>query len=71
MGLCLHSTGVYIVTEYVPGGDLTVYIDDFQLEFTWKIVVKIILQLAQAIGFLHAKNILVRENILFFDNNRL
>lgn len=59
MGLCIHQTGLYLVTEFVPGGDLTVYIDNFESSFTWKMILKVVIQVAQAMAYLHAKNILV------------
>lgn len=68
MGLCLHSSGLYLVTEFIPGGDLTVYIDDLKLAFTWKMIVKVALLVAQAMAYLHAKNIVVWTIFLDFSH---
>jgi len=72
MGLSIHTSGVYLVTEFVPGGDLTVYIYDLKVPFTWKMITKVSLQVAQAMAYLHAKNIVHRDmkcsNLLIGDN---
>eukprot|EP01114_Cavostelium_apophysatum_P016435 TRINITY_DN4674_c0_g1_i1.p1 TRINITY_DN4674_c0_g1~~TRINITY_DN4674_c0_g1_i1.p1 ORF type:complete len:333 (+),score=76.53 TRINITY_DN4674_c0_g1_i1:111-1109(+) len=72
IGFSIHSSGLYVVTEYVPGGDLTVYIDNFNMDFKWKDIMKVLIQVGQAMAYLHAKNILHRDlkcsNLLVSDS---
>jgi len=76
LGFCNHSTGVYLITEYVEHGDLfDLLIFGDGKELSWKIRMKIALQIAQACYYLHAKNIIHRDlksqNILMSDNYKV
>lgn len=61
LGLCLHETGIYLVTEYVEHGDLFDLITFGDVDMTWAEKNKIALQIAQACHYLHSKNIIHRD----------
>jgi len=53
MGLCKHTSGLYIVTEWVPHGDLRDLIEDTKL--SWKEKVSIAYDTAIVLNFIHKK----------------
>eukprot|EP01116_Phalansterium_solitarium_P020004 TRINITY_DN5774_c0_g1_i2.p1 TRINITY_DN5774_c0_g1~~TRINITY_DN5774_c0_g1_i2.p1 ORF type:complete len:747 (-),score=170.94 TRINITY_DN5774_c0_g1_i2:322-2562(-) len=72
LGLCDHSTGIYLVTEYVQHGDLFDLLVFSEKKIGWKTKVKIALQIAQACTYLHSRQILHRDlksqNVLIGEN---
>lgn len=51
----------YIVTELCVGGDLLRLLQNHEVDVSWKIRTRIAMQVAGAIRFLHAKNIIHRD----------
>lgn len=51
----------YIVTELCVGGDLLRLLQNHEVDVSWKIRTRIAMQIAGAIRFLHAKNIIHRD----------
>lgn len=59
-GVCLHkSTGLYIVTEFIEGGDVRSVLK--KREMDWATRVQIALDLAKAMYYLHSKKIIHRD----------
>ncbi|KAL6075750.1 putative Serine/threonineprotein kinase [Balamuthia mandrillaris] len=61
IGVCEYDSFVYLITEYVPGGDLRRYLKDRALEMTWKLRVQVACDVAKAMAFLHSKRIMHRD----------
>jgi len=72
LGLCIHETGIYLVSEYVEHGDLVDLLVFAKANVSWADRVKIALQTAQALLYMHTKNVIHRDvkglNILVGDN---
>lgn len=72
MGLSKNESGIFIVTEFVPGGDLTSILGNGDLKISWKILVKIAIETAQAMAYIHAKGVVHRDlkcsNLLIDEN---
>ncbi|EGC35032.1 hypothetical protein DICPUDRAFT_152685 [Dictyostelium purpureum] len=73
-GICVHSTGLYIVTEFVSGGDVRQLLKQTP-PIGWEKRVSIAVDLAKAMVFLHAKKIIHRDlkskNILLDEFQRI
>eukprot|EP01116_Phalansterium_solitarium_P013293 TRINITY_DN3062_c0_g1_i1.p1 TRINITY_DN3062_c0_g1~~TRINITY_DN3062_c0_g1_i1.p1 ORF type:complete len:730 (-),score=188.67 TRINITY_DN3062_c0_g1_i1:198-2387(-) len=73
LGVCLHETGLYIVTDYVDGGDVRNMLKANTL--SWPERVQISADLAKAMYYLHSKKIIHRDlkckNLLVDQNKRL
>lgn len=75
MGVCQHSSGFYIITEYVPRGCVRKWLKDERIEIRWKLRVKMSLDVARAMNYMHSKNIIHRDlkskNLLVDENVRV
>ena len=75
MGLCCHSSGIYIVTEFVPGGHLWKVLKDKELHLSWSVRVQMATDIAQAMNYLHRRKLLHRDlktkNLLVDVNYRI
>eukprot|EP01090_Pellita_catalonica_P008030 TRINITY_DN1867_c0_g1_i3.p1 TRINITY_DN1867_c0_g1~~TRINITY_DN1867_c0_g1_i3.p1 ORF type:complete len:520 (-),score=103.10 TRINITY_DN1867_c0_g1_i3:254-1720(-) len=60
LGMCEHEGCIYLVTEYVPGGDLHRYLKS-KVEMTWILRLQVALDIARAMAFLHAKEVMHRD----------
>lgn len=60
IGICVHSTGLYIITEFVSGGDVRKLLKT-NPTLSWKKKVRISIDLAKAMRFLHSKKIIHRD----------
>jgi hypothetical protein len=61
LGLCKDDTGIYIVTEFIPGGDLRAKLKDDSLELSWLLRVKVAIDVAYAMNYLHSKKMIHRD----------
>jgi len=61
MGLCRHGTDIFIVTEYIRGGDLRHILKDEAKEMPWLLRARIATDVAYAMTFLHSKGIIHRD----------
>jgi len=72
MGLSRNHTDVYIITEYISGGDLRKILKDETKEMPWILRAKIATDVAYAMTFLHSKGLIHRDlksnNLLVGDN---
>jgi hypothetical protein len=68
MGVCKSEGSVMLVQEYVSGGSLHRILQNKSIELLWPTRVKMALEIAQALLFLHSRNVLHRdlkaENVL-------
>ncbi|EFA75400.1 RasGEF domain-containing protein [Heterostelium album PN500] len=73
-GICVHSTGLYIITEFVSGGDVRQLLKQSP-PITWDKRLSIATDLAKVLVFLHAKKIIHRDlkskNILLDEYQRI
>jgi LIM domain kinase 1 len=72
MGLSRNVTDVYIITEYIAGGDLRKILKDDTKELSWTLRSRIATDVAYAMTFLHSKGLIHRDlksnNLLVADN---
>eukprot|EP01103_Thecamoeba_quadrilineata_P013212 TRINITY_DN359_c0_g1_i1.p1 TRINITY_DN359_c0_g1~~TRINITY_DN359_c0_g1_i1.p1 ORF type:complete len:339 (+),score=76.52 TRINITY_DN359_c0_g1_i1:99-1115(+) len=61
MGLSRNHTDVFIVTEYIAGGDLRKILKDDTKELSWLLRSKIATDVAYAMCFLHSKGLIHRD----------
>ena len=61
LGLCKHNETLFIITEFVEGGDLRRHLKNKNLKLTWALRVKIATDCAAAMAYLHRKSILHRD----------
>ncbi|GAM19016.1 hypothetical protein SAMD00019534_021910 [Acytostelium subglobosum LB1] len=73
-GICVHSSGLYIITEFVSGGDVRQLLKQTP-PITWDKRLSIAVDLAKVLVFLHAKKIIHRDlkskNILLDEFQRI
>jgi len=76
-GICNHESGIYLITEYIENGDLfdLLVFDSEKIYDKWKTKVKISLQIAQGVFYLHSRNVIHRDlksqNVLIGENNKV
>lgn len=72
MGLCIETNDMFIVTEYVSGGDLRSKLKDKSVEMDWNLITRLALDIALAMNYLHAKGLMHRDlkshNLLVGEN---
>jgi len=72
LGLCKDPTGIFIVTEFIPGGDLKAKLKDKNMVLPWNLRVKVAIDLAYALNYLHSKKMIHRDlksqNLLVCDD---
>jgi len=61
MGLCIGMDDLYIITEFVKGGNLHSKLEDKSLDLPWKLRVSILRDVALAMNYLHAKDKIHRD----------
>jgi len=61
MGLCIGMDDLYIITEFVKGGNLHSKLEDKALDLPWKLRVSILRDVALAMNYLHAKDKIHRD----------
>eukprot|EP01104_Vermistella_antarctica_P021201 TRINITY_DN941_c0_g1_i2.p1 TRINITY_DN941_c0_g1~~TRINITY_DN941_c0_g1_i2.p1 ORF type:complete len:387 (-),score=111.37 TRINITY_DN941_c0_g1_i2:105-1265(-) len=75
LGLCKHQTGIFIVTEFVRGGDLRKVLKNTARHLPWSLRCKIASDVAAAMAYLHSRSIIHRDlkaaNLLVGDNWRI
>eukprot|EP01118_Nematostelium_gracile_P016469 TRINITY_DN6827_c0_g1_i1.p1 TRINITY_DN6827_c0_g1~~TRINITY_DN6827_c0_g1_i1.p1 ORF type:complete len:749 (-),score=181.47 TRINITY_DN6827_c0_g1_i1:62-2080(-) len=72
-GVCLHDTGLYIITEYVDGGDVRALLKSGRV--SWSKRIQLAHDLAKSMYYLHTKKIIHRDlkakNLLIGSDGRL
>merc|ERR1712113_743396 len=75
MGLCIETDDMYIVTEFISGGDLRSKLKDQDTEMDWTRRVSVARDVALAMNYLHSKKIIHRDlkshNLLVDQNWRV
>ena len=61
IGIAEWGNTTYLVTEFVPGGDLKRYLRQTDLELPWAVRISVACDVAKALAFLHRKNIMHRD----------
>ncbi|EFA86186.1 hypothetical protein PPL_00748 [Heterostelium album PN500] len=71
-GTCHHTSGFYLITEFVDGPDLRLFVKETPKPPRWQVRVQLALSIARTCFFLHSKNILHRDlktkNVLVLPN---
>jgi len=72
MGMTKTDEDVYIVTEYLNGGDLYDKLRDKTIKLSWKRIVNLAIETCRAIAYLHSRGVVHRDlksQNLLVDNN--
>jgi len=62
--VCVCGAGVYIITEWIPNGDLTHLLKNLSVDISWKDRVQMLMDAAVAMRYLHAHNIIHRSELV-------
>lgn len=69
------SQKIYIISEYIPNGNLRTYIFNKSLPLPWRLRISFATDISRALAYLHARNCIHRdlkgENLLITSNGRL
>jgi serine/threonine protein kinase len=72
IGVAEKQDEIYIVTEYVAGGNLRQFLKDRSVVLPWELRLQIATDIASGMAFLHSKNVMHRDlkskNLLVEDN---
>lgn len=61
LGLCKHESTLFIITEYIEGGDLRRHLKNKSLKLSWLLRTKIARDSAAAMAYMHSVSILHRD----------
>jgi serine/threonine protein kinase len=61
LGLCKHNATLFIITDFIEGGDLRRHLKNKNLKLSWSLRVRIARDCAAAMAYMHSKNILHRD----------
>ncbi len=61
MGLCKHNNTLFIITEFIEGGDLRRHLKNKDLKLSWSLRVRIARDAASAMAYIHSKETLHRD----------
>ncbi|KAL6076116.1 Eukaryotic translation initiation factor 2 alpha kinase 3 [Balamuthia mandrillaris] len=61
MGLCIDTDDMYIVTEFISGGNLRSKLKDQSIPMDWKLRIRVLLDVALALLYLHSKGLMHRD----------
>merc|ERR1712137_777525 len=61
MGMSKTEDNIFIVTEYVNGGDLYDKLRDSSVNISWKIRVRLAVETCQAVAYLHSRQVVHRD----------
>ncbi|KIM27090.1 hypothetical protein M408DRAFT_330223 [Serendipita vermifera MAFF 305830] len=69
------SNTIYIISEFIPNGNLRTYIYNRKMPLPWRLRVSFAIDIARALAYLHARQCIHRdlkgENLLLTSNGRL
>jgi len=61
MGLCVETNDIYIIMEFISGGNLRSKLKEKNLQMDWPLRIEVALQVARAMAYLHSKDIIHRD----------
>lgn len=75
LGSCINEGKIYVVTEFVNGGNLSEFLTDQNNDISWRMKLNFAQDCARALVYLHANNIIHRDlksdNLLVTENKRI
>ena|SRR3990167_3941883 len=70
LGVCKHTSGLYIVTEFINGGDLRRVLKATNTDLPWRYRIQLAINICSGMAHLHSKNVVHRDlkshNILVY-----
>jgi LIM domain kinase 1 len=60
LGVCSYQGSIFLITEYVPGGDLRKVLKT-ETNLPWSLRIKIIVDICAAMTYLHSRKIMHRD----------